>query len=90
MADLGEQARPLVVPTAAAAVCCCSSRTTPTKRNPLRGSVLISRCCPPLSPIALRAALIRVVSADSETLRPAQTEASRSSLLTTRSRFSIK
>ena len=48
----------------------CSSRTAPTKRKPLRGSVLISRCSSPLSPIAPRAALMRVVSAASETMRP--------------------
>jgi len=44
----------------------------------------------PLSPTALRAALIRLVSVDSETIRPPQTEAMRSSLLTTWSRFCTK
>ena len=37
-----------------------------------------------------RAALIRVLSADSETMRPCHTEARRSSLLTTCSRFRIR
>ena len=41
----------------------------------------------PLSPIALRAALMRLVRVESDTIRPPQTEAMRSSLLTTRSRF---
>ena len=41
----------------------------------------------PLSPIAFRAALMRLVSVESDTMRPPQTEAMRSSLLTTRSRF---
>jgi hypothetical protein len=41
----------------------------------------------PLSPMAFRAALMRLVSVDSDTIRPLQTEAIRSSLLTTRSRF---
>ena len=36
----------------------------PTKRMPLRGKVLMRRCCSPLSPIALRAALMRVISAE--------------------------
>ena len=67
-----------------------SSRTAPTKRRPLRASVLIRRCSAPLSPIAHRAALIRVVSVDSETMRPPQIAATRSSLLATRSRFLIK
>ena len=42
----------------------------------------------PLSPTALRAALMRLVSVASETIRPPQTDAMRSSLVTTRSRFS--
>ena len=42
----------------------------------------------PLSPTALRAALMRLVSVESDTIRPPHTEAMRSSLLTTRSRFS--
>jgi len=61
--------------------------TTPTNRKPLRGTVRINRCFSPLSPIALRAALMRVVKFDSETKRPDQTASSRSSLVTTRSRF---
>ena len=67
-----------------------SSRTSPTKRMPLRGRVLIRRCLSPVSPMALRAALMRLNSADSDTMRPCHTEASRSSLLTTRSRCRIK
>ncbi len=63
-------------------------RTAPTKRRPLRAMVRISLWSLPLSPIALRAALMRLVSVESETMRPSQTEAMRSSLLTTRSRFS--
>ena len=67
-----------------------ASRTVPTKRRPFRKTVRIRRCCTPLSPTARRAALIRLVNVDSETIRPSQTAASRSSLLTTRSRFSIR
>ena len=37
-----------------------SSRTAPTKRTPLRGKVFISRCSSPVSPIAPRAALMRL------------------------------
>ncbi len=50
--------------------------------------VRISFCSLPLSPIALRAALMRLVNVESDTIRPPHTEAMRSSLLTTRSRFS--
>jgi hypothetical protein len=50
----------------------CSSRTTPTKRMPLRGTVRIRRCACPLSPTALRAALMRLVIVVSETTRPPQ------------------
>ena len=39
-----------------------------------------SRCVAPLSPRARRTALIRVVSADSETMRPPHTPCSKSSL----------
>lgn len=53
---------------------------------PLRRKVRISRWREPSSPSARRTALIRVVSADSETIRPSQTACSRSSLLTTRLR----
>ena len=42
----------------------------------MRGEVRIRRCASPLSPIALRAALIRLVKVDSETIRPPHTEAS--------------
>jgi hypothetical protein len=52
--------------------------------------VRIKACCSPLSPIALRAAAMRLVSVDSDTIRPCQTDAIRSSLLTTRPRFSSK
>ena len=65
-------------------------RTAPTKRIPLPCTVRIRRCSSPLSPIALRAALIRVLNVDSETMRPLHTAASKSSLLTTRSRFRIE
>jgi hypothetical protein len=61
--------------------------TAPTKRNPLGEMVRISFCSSPLSPIALRAALIRPVRVESDTIRPPHTEAMRSSLLTTRPRF---
>ena len=44
------------------------SRTAATNRRPLRGNVLIRRCASPLSPIALRAALMGVVTAESETI----------------------
>lgn len=49
------------------------SLISPTKPNPLRCSVLIRRCSSPLSPMALRAALMGVVRAASETIRPCQT-----------------
>jgi hypothetical protein len=62
-------------------------RTAPTKRRPLRAMVRISLWSSPLSPIAFRAALMRLVRLESDTIRPPQTEAIRSSLLTTRSRF---
>ena len=64
-----------------------ASLTSPTKRNPLRAMVRIKRCSSPLSPIALRTALIWLVKVDSETIRPPQTASSKSSLLTTCSRF---
>src|SRR5262245_34325625 len=38
-----------------------SQVTTPTKRKPLRETVRINRCSSPVSPIAWRAALMRVV-----------------------------
>ena len=65
-------------------------RTSPTKRSPLRAMVRIRCWSLPLSPIALRAALMRLVSVESDTIRPPQTAAIRSSLLTTRSRFSTR
>jgi len=66
------------------------SRTSPTKRKPFRGTVRISFWPLPLSPIAIRAALIRLVRVESDTIRPCHTNAIRSSLLTTRSRFCSK
>ena len=42
-------------------------------RKPLRASVRIRRCSSPLSPIALRTALIWLVRVDSETIRPPHT-----------------
>ncbi len=44
----------------------------------------------PLSPTAVRAALMRLVSVDSETMRPFQMLSIRSSLETTWSRFSTR
>src|SRR6185312_6789882 len=64
--------------------------TAPTKRKPFRDIVRTSRCCPPLSPTALRTALMRLSSVESDTIRPFQTDAIKSSLLTTRSRFSTR
>src|ERR1700737_2666756 len=66
------------------------SCTAPTKRKPLRGSVLIRRCSSPESPITLRAAFRRVVNAASDTIRPFHIALTRSSLLTTRSLLRIK
>ena len=51
-----------------------ASSTVPTKRMPLRAMVRISRCSSPLSPTALRAALMRLVSVESDTMRPPQTD----------------
>ena len=62
--------------------------TSPTKRKPLRAMVRITLWSWPLSPTALRAALMRLVSVDSETMRPCQMFSIRSSLVTTWSRFS--
>jgi|SRR6516225_10976212 len=50
--------------------CCSTSSTEPIKRNPFRGRVRIRRCPLPSSPIALRTAVIRLDSADSDTIRP--------------------
>ena len=58
--------------------------------EPLRETVRISFCCSPLSPTACRTAVSRLLSVESETVRPSQTPAIRSSLLTTRSRFSTR
>jgi hypothetical protein len=52
-----------------------SSPKVPTKRIPLRAIVRISFCSSPLSPTALRAALMRLVSVESDTTRPPQTDA---------------
>ena len=76
-----------VMEAGAASPAACCARTAPTKRTPLPIVVRINRCSPPLSPMARRAALIRLARVDSETIRPPQTEASKSSLLTTRSRL---
>src|SRR5690606_34620880 len=67
-----------------------TSLTSATKRKPLRATVRMSFCSWPLSPIAVRAALMWLVRVDSETMRPCQTASSRSSLLTTRSRFATR
>ena len=66
---------------------CRPSDTSATNRMPLRATVRISRCSPPVSPTAFLAALMRLVSVESETIRPPYTAAMRSSLLTTRSRL---
>ena len=55
-------ARPAVVEPAPAG--------TAVQYTPSRGKVRISRCWSPLSPTAVRAALIRVVSVDSDTRAP--------------------
>ena len=57
-----------------------ASSTAPTNRTPLRATVRISRCSSPVSFKARRAALMRLVSVDSDTTRPFQTASSRSSL----------
>ena len=40
------------------------SLTSPMKRMPLRAAVRISACCSPLSPIALRTAVMRLLSVE--------------------------
>ena len=50
-----------------------ASRTSPTKRNPRRVTVRMSRCSAPVSPIARRAALTLLASVSSDTNRPSQT-----------------
>jgi len=55
--------------------------------NALRDTVRINRWVSPLSPTALRTALMRLVKVESETIRAPRAIAKRSSLLTTRSRF---
>ena len=54
--------------------------TSPTNRMPLRAMVRISCCSSPLSPTALRAALMWVASVESATVRPPQSAARRSLL----------
>src|SRR5215471_14686331 len=54
--------------------------TWPTKRKPRRAMVRISFWPSPLSPTAFRAALMRLVKVDSDTIRPSQTEVIRSSI----------
>jgi hypothetical protein len=49
----------------------------------LRGTVRIKGWISPSSPTARRTALIRLVSVDSDTIRPPHAVASKSSLLTT-------
>ena len=66
------------------------SRTAATKRKPRPCTVLITRCWAPSSPTARRAALIRVVSADSLTKRSPHTLSSSSFFVTTRSRCSTR
>src|SRR5262249_27667299 len=46
------------------------SRTTPTNRIPLRAAVRRRRCCSPLSPMARRAALMRLASVGHDTPVP--------------------
>src|ERR1700682_2697733 len=46
------------------------SFTTPTKRSPLRGMVRISFWSAPRSPTAFRAALMRLVNVEADTIRP--------------------
>ena len=60
------------------------------KRKPRRWIVLINACLSPSSPIAFRAALIRLLSAASDTILPFQMVSSNSSLLTTRPRLRTK
>ena len=49
---------------------CLLSVTPDTKRKPLRATVRMTRCSFPLSPTAFLAALMRLVSVDSDTIRP--------------------
>jgi len=68
--------------------CIC---TSPTKTEPLAGDgadqLLVPRRC---RRAPCGRALMRLVRVESDTIRPPQTEAMRSSLLTTRSRFSTR
>jgi hypothetical protein len=52
--------------------------TSPMKRIPLRANVRTNFCSRPLSPSALRTALMRLSSVESETTRPLQTDVIRS------------
>ncbi|CFP02778.1 Uncharacterised protein [Bordetella pertussis] len=76
----------LAIPAGAGA----SVRTSATKRKPLRGTVRTTACRCPLSPTAVRTALIWLARVDSETMRPFQTAWISSSRSTTRSRFASK
>ena len=69
-----------------AAAAAASSCTSPTKRNPRLWIVRITFCALPSSPTARRAALMRELSAASDTTRPCHTVSNSSSLLTMRSR----
>ncbi len=88
--EMHEAGAAIAAVTVSGGDCRSFARPSPTKRMPLRGTVRISACCSPLSPTALRAAVMRLVSVESDTIRPPQTEAMRSSLVTTRSRFRIR
>ena len=61
--------------------------TSAANRKPRRWTVRMIACFSPLSPIARRAAWIRLFSAASDTARPFQTRSINSSLLTTRLAF---
>ena len=66
------------------------SVTSAMKRKPRLRMVFMTSCAAPLSPTACRAALMRLLSVASDTMRPFQTDAIRSSLETTCARFSIR
>ena len=63
------------------------SLTSATKRNPRLCSVRMKTWSLPLSPSARRAALMRLLKAASDTMRPCQMVSINSSLLTMRSRL---
>ena len=64
--------------------------TSPTKRNPRRLTVRMRVWSLPSSPTALRVDLMRLEIAESEMHRPFHIFSTISSLVTTRSRFSIR